>query len=112
MKLEHGWHPYITMRLFSTPRESQGLLYSRPFPPTAFLRRHHAQTVIDSSSSYKIEYVIGMKNFLYPKRASKLHQWFKNYGYFTEGVNFDYWWSCIGKVLRLQPAQQACYYHF
>ena len=23
-------------------------------------------------------------------------------------MDFDYWWSCIGKGLRLQPAQQAC----
>ena len=25
----------------------------------------------------------------------------------TEWLDFAYWWSCIGKVLRLQPAQQA-----
>ena len=24
----------------------------------------------------------------------------------TERVDFSYWWSCIGKALRLQPAQQ------
>ena len=36
---------------------------SEPFPPTA-LRRRHAQTVRDSSSSYKIDYVIVIKNFL------------------------------------------------
>ena len=36
---------------------------SQPFPPTA-LQRRHAQTVKDSSSSYKIEYVIVIKNFL------------------------------------------------
>ena len=35
-------------------------------PPTAF-RRRYAQTVRDSSSSYKIEYVLVIKNFLYPK---------------------------------------------
>ena len=23
-------------------------------------------------------------------------------------VDFAYWWSCNGKGLRLQPAQQAC----
>ena len=39
---------------------------SQPFPPTA-LRRRHAQTVRDSSSSYKIDYVIEIKNFLKPK---------------------------------------------
>ena len=42
-------------------------------------------------------------------RASKSHQWFKSYGHFTEGVDFVYRWSCIGKGLRLQPAQQACF---
>ena len=39
---------------------------SQPFPPTA-LRRRHAQTVRDSSSSYKIDYVIVIKTFLNPK---------------------------------------------
>ena len=42
--------------------------------------------------------------------ASKSHQWFKSYGYFTEGVDCAYWWSFIGKGLRLQPAQQACFF--
>ena len=37
--------------------------------------------------------------------ASSSYQWFKNYGHFTEGVDFAYWWSFIWKVLRLQPAQ-------
>ena len=27
-----------------------------------------------------------------------------------KGFNLVYWWSCIGKGLRLQPAQQACFY--
>ena len=36
---------------------------SEPFPPTA-LRRHHAQAVRDSTSSYKIDYIIAIKNFL------------------------------------------------
>ena len=35
-----------------------------PFSPTAF-RHRHAQTVRDGSSSYKIDYVIFIKNFLY-----------------------------------------------
>ena len=37
-----------------------------PFPPTA-LRRGHAQTVRDSSSSYKIDYGIVTKTCLNPK---------------------------------------------
>ena len=32
-----------------------------------------------------------------------------SYGHFSEAVDFAYWWSCIGKGLRLQPAQQACF---
>ena len=64
--------------VISRPGRSQGLLYkqpcdglihsfinsvSEPFPPTA-LRRRHAQTVTDSTSSYKIDYFIAIKNFL------------------------------------------------
>ena len=36
---------------------------SEPFPPTAS-RRRHAQTIWEISSSYKINYVIVIKNFL------------------------------------------------
>ena len=39
---------------------------SPPFPPTA-LRRRHAQTVRDRCSSFKIDYVIVIKNFLNPE---------------------------------------------
>ena len=39
---------------------------SEPFPPTA-LQRRHAQMVRDSSSSYKIDYVIVIKTFLNPE---------------------------------------------
>ena len=39
---------------------------SEPSPPTA-LRRHNAQTVGDRASSYKIDYIIGIKTFLNPK---------------------------------------------
>ena len=67
--------------MFSRPGQSQGLLnkhlrhwfihsfidwVSEPFPPRA-LRRRHAQTVRDCSSSYKIEYVIVIKTFLNPE---------------------------------------------
>ena len=33
----------------------------------------------------------------------------QSYGDFAEWVDFAYWWSCIWKGLRLQPAQQACF---
>ena len=39
---------------------------SQPFPPTA-LRCRHAQTVRDSTFSYKINYVIVIQNFLNPE---------------------------------------------
>ena len=39
---------------------------SHPFPPTA-LQHRHAQTVRDSSSSYKIDYVIVIRSFLNPE---------------------------------------------
>ena len=64
----------LSSLVFSRPGQSQGLLYkqprhwfinwlSQPFPPTA-LQRRHAQTVTDSTSSYKIDYIIVIKNFL------------------------------------------------
>ena len=40
------------------------------------------------------------------QRASKLH-FFKSH--FAEWVDFAHWWSFIGKGLRLQPAQKACF---
>ena len=41
--------------------------------------------------------------------TSKSHSWFKSYGDFAERVDFAQWWSFIGKGLRLQSAQQACF---
>ena len=79
--------------------------FSNPLLPTA-LRRRHTQTVRDSTSSYKIDHVIVISKSW---RASKWHHWFTSYGHFTEAVDFAYWWSCIWKGLRLQPAQQACF---
>ena len=32
--------------------------------------------------------------------ASNLHDWLKSYGDFAAWVDYAYWWSCIGKVLR------------
>ena len=45
-----------------------------------------------------------IKTFLNPEG----HQNPFSYGHFTEQEVLAYWWSCIGKGLRLQPAQQAC----
>ena len=72
---------FITwLTLISRPGRSQVLLYkqlrhwfinslSDPLFPTDFLRRQ-AQTVRDSTSSYKIDYIIVKKNFV----NHKVHQ--------------------------------------
>ena len=55
--------------VYRTAPATQGLLINsvrEPFPPTA-LRRRHAQTARYSTSSYKIDYFIVIKNFLNPK---------------------------------------------
>ena len=39
----------------------------------------------------------------------KPHVWFTSYGDFAGWADLAYWWSCIGKGLRLKHAQQACY---
>ena len=52
-----------------------------------------------------------MLQFLGSGRASKSHGWFKSYGDFAKYVNFAYWWTFIGKGLRLQPAQQVCLFY-
>ena len=65
--------------------------------------------VRDSSSSYKIAYVIVIKTLLNPEGHQNRMTGSKVKGHFTEGVDSAYWWSCIGKGLRLQPAQQACF---
>ena len=72
---------FMIWLVLSRPGRSQGLLYkhlryslihsfidsvSLPFPPIA-LRRRHAQTIRDSSSSYKIDYLIVIKTFLNPE---------------------------------------------
>ena len=69
------------------------------------LQCRHAQRVVDGALSHKIDWVRKSQ------RPSKSHFWFKSYRDFAELVDFAYWWSCIGKGLRLQPAQQACSYY-
>ena len=50
-----------------------------------------------------------IKTFLNPEGHHNPISGFKSYGHFSEGLDFAYWWSFIGKGLRLQPAQQACF---
>ena len=65
--------------------------------------------VKDGAFGHKIDYVPIFFGDSKSQRASKLYYWFKSYGNFAEWVYFAYWWSCIGKGMRLQPAQQACF---
>ena len=65
--------------------------------------------VRDRSSSYKTDYVIVIKTFLNPKRRQNLTVGLKFMAILLKGLDFAYWWSCIRKGLRLQPAQQACF---
>ena len=69
---------YTSDKCLAGPEEARGCstntfvinslinLVSQPFPPTS-LRRRYAQTVRDSSSSYKIDYVIVINNFINPE---------------------------------------------
>ena len=109
----------LVFPLVSRPGRSQGLLYKHLcdslinwridyFPPIA-LRCRQTQTVRDSSSSYKIDYVIVVKNFLNPKGHQNCITGSKVTVILVKGVDFAYCLSCIETGLRLQPAQQACF---
>ena len=60
------------------------------------------------ASNHKINYltqvweILTLKGNLYRMIGSMV----------TATVDIACWWSCIGKGLRLQPAQQACFYFF
>ena len=72
------------------------------------LRRRHALTVADSAFSHKIDYVTIFKEILNPEGHPNRINGSKVTANFAELVDYAYWWSFIGKGLRLQPAQQAC----
>ena len=91
--------------MISRPGQSQGLRYKHfcdwlihPLVKTS-LRRRPAQTVKNDAFSHKTN------NW----RVSKALNLFKSYGDCAEWVDFAYLWSFIGKGLRLQPGQQACF---
>ena len=78
------------------------------YPPTA-LRRRHAQTDRDSSSSYKIDYVLVIKNFLNPEGHKNLISGSKVTAILLKGWIRPIGEASPGEGLRLQPAQQACF---
>ena len=66
--------------------------------------------VKDGAFTHKIDYVTIFLEILnlkgQPNRITG------SYCNLSEWVDFAYWCSCIGKDLRLQPAQQACIFIF
>ena len=58
-------------------------------------REHFNLSIFTQSSKWIYIYLEGHPNCM-------------SYGDIAEWVDFAYWWSCIGKGLRLEPAQQAC----
>ena len=71
----------------------------------------HAQTVIDSSFSYKIDYVALANDIISPEWHHNCIIGLKVMPILLKWMDFAYWWSFIGKGLSLQPAQQACLLH-
>ena len=80
---------------------------SEPFPPTA-LQRRHAQTVRDSTSSYKIDCIIVIKNILNPEGHQNPTSGSKVTPILLKGWIWPVGGVASGEGLRLQPAQQAC----
>ena len=78
----------------------------QPFPPTA-LRRCHAQTVRDNSSSYKIDYVIVIKKFLNLKGHQNFITGSKVTVILVNGWILPVGGDTSGRVCA-QPAKQAC----
>ena len=82
---------------------------THPFVPTA-LRRRHAQTVRARYSSYETDYVIGIKNFLNPKAHQNRISGSKVTTILLKGCILTIGGASAGEGLRLQPAQQACFF--
>ena len=79
----------------------------KTFSPTA-LQRRHAQTVRDRCSSYNINYVVVIKNFLNPKGYQNPISGSKVTTILLKWRILPIGGASAGEILRLQPAQQAC----
>ena len=82
---------------------------SNSYVPTA-LRRRHAQTVRDRSSSYQIDYARVIKIFLNPKEHQNPISGLKVTAILLKGRILPISGASVGEGLRLQPAQQDCFY--
>ena len=121
----HFWDTLIhfEVNVISRPGRSQRLLYkqprhklihqfsesvSQPFPPTA-LQLRQTQTVKNRCSSYKIDYVIVIKDFLNPEGHQNPISGSKVTAILLKGCILPIGGASAGEGLRLQPAQQACF---
>ena len=82
-----------------------------PLVPTA-LQRRHAQAVRDRSSSYKIDYVIVIKNFLNPEEHQNPISGSKVTAFLLKGWILPIGGPSAVEGLCLQPAQQASFHLF
>ena len=76
--------------------------------PTA-LQRRHAQAVRDKSSSYKIDIVKVIKNFLNPRGQQHFISGSKVTTILLKEWILPIGGALAGEGLHLQPAQQACF---
>ena len=74
--------PHLTKRGYST--NTAVTRFHKELPNEYLYGTVHAQIVEDGAFRHKIDFL--------------------SYNNFSECVDFAYWWSCIGKALRLQPA--------
>ena len=72
------------------------------------MRCLHAQTVRDSSSSFKVDYVIVIKNFRNPEGHQNSISGSKVTAILLKGLILPIGEASAGEGMRLQPAQQAC----
>ena len=79
-----------------------------PLVPTD-LQRCHAQTVRDRSSSYKIDFIIVIKNFLNAAGHQNRISGLKITAILLKGWILPIGGASAGEGLRLQPSQQACF---
>ena len=77
-----------------------------PLVPTD-LRRRHAQTIRDGSSSYKIDYVIVIKHILNPKGHQNPISGSKVTAILLKGWILPIGGASAGEGQHLQPAHQA-----
>ena len=99
----------LPMLFFSRPLIALALRWHEQSRPPTALRCRHVQTVRDSTSSYKIDHVIVIRNFLNPEGQQNPISGSKVTAILLKGWILPICGASAGECLRLQPAQQACF---